>query len=244
MEWRDEGTLLSVRKHGEGQAIIEVFTAEHGRHLGVVRGGGSRRMAPLLQPGARLDLSWRARLDQHIGAFTVEPLQSRAALVIGDRLALAGLNALVALLSFSLPERAPHPGFYARTELLFDGLGHPDWRLAYLRWELLLLEEMGFGLDLGDCAVTGTRDDLAFVSPRTGRAVSREAAGTWAPRLLRLPPCLLGQGPASAADIADGLRLTGHFLASWLAAELGDRPLPPARQRLIDSLARETGAAP
>lgn len=194
MEWRDEGALLAVRPHGETSAIIEVFTAQHGRHAGVVRGGVSRRIAPVLQPGAQLDLTWRARLDEHIGAFAVEPLRARSG-VLSDRLALAGLNSVCALLHFVLPEREPHPQLYRSSVALLDDLGvTADWVTAYLRWEAFLLEEMGYGLDLSACAVTGSREDLAYVSPRSGRAVARGAAGEWADRLLPLPPCLLGQG--------------------------------------------------
>ncbi len=238
MEWRDEGVLLAVRRHGESAAIIEVFTAGHGRHAGVVRGGTSRRIAPVLQPGAQLDLTWRARLDDHIGAFSVEPVRSRAGALLADRLALAGLNAVSALLVFVLPEREPHPELYQSSLALFDALGAPGWPLAYLRWEMRLLDEMGFGLDLATCAVTGSREDLAYVSPRSGRAVTRDAAGEWADRLLPLPAILLGQGTAAPGEIAQGLRLTGHFLKTRLAAELGQRPLPAARMRLAEMLAK------
>lgn len=238
MEWRDEGALLSVRPHGESAAIIEVFTAAHGRHAGVVRGGASRRLAPLLQPGAQLDLTWRARLDEHIGAFTVEPLRARAE-ILEDRAALAGLNAVCALLRVALPEREPHPVLWRASIGLLDSLStDAGWPLRYLRWELGLLEELGFGLDLGSCAVTGARDGLAFVSPKTGRAVSRAGAGDWADRLLPLPPCLLGQGPATAEDLAQGLAITGHFLARELAPVLGGRGLPDARLRLVERLVR------
>jgi DNA repair protein RecO (recombination protein O) len=234
MEWRDQGALLAVRRHGESAAIIEVFTAAHGRHAGVVRGGASRKAAPMLQPGAQLDLTWRARLDEHIGSFTVEPLRSRTAL-LGDRAALAGLNAICALLTHALPEREAHPALYPATIALLDALDGTDWQLRYLQWEVLLLEELGFGLDLGRCAVTGATGDLAFVSPRTGRAVSRAAAGDWAERLLPLPPCLTG-GPVDATGLAQGLRLTGHFLARELTRA---KPLPEARARLVDLLARD-----
>lgn len=244
MDWRDEGTLLSLRKHGETSAIIEVFCAAHGRHAGVVRGGTSRRLAPVLQPGARLDVAWRARLEEHLGAFTVEPLKSRAAAVMDDRDALAGLNAMTALLSFALPEREAHPRLYAASEQMFDLLGNaPAWPVAYLRWELSLLEEMGFGLDLTQCAVTGAHDDLAYVSPRTGRAVSAEGAGVWADRLLPLPPELLGVVTDDLAGVPAGLATTGHFLTHGLAASLGNRPLPEARARLVDRLTRGSGVA-
>ena len=237
LEWRDEGVVLGVRRHGETAAIVELFTAVHGRHLGVVRGGAGRRMRPVLQPGAQLHAAWRARLDEHIGAFTVEPRRSRAGLM-SDRGALAALNSVTALLSFCLPEREPHVALYARSLALLDALDAPDWPVAYLRWELALLEETGFGLDLTRCAVTGGREDLAYVSPRTGRAVARGAAGEWFDRLLPLPPCLLGQGPATPNEIAAGLRTTGHFLETWLAPALGDRPLPAARGRLAALLGR------
>ncbi|WP_138936441.1 DNA repair protein RecO [Roseovarius arcticus] len=236
MEWRDQGILLSVRRHGEAAAIIEVLTPAHGRHAGVVRGGASRKLAPILQPGAQLDLAWRARLEDHIGTFTVEPVRSRAVHVMNDRLALAGLNAVTSLLLFSLPEREAHAPLYARTETLMDLMGDSDiWPLAYLRWELALLEELGYGLDLSACAVMGARaNDLSYVSPRTGRAVSRTGAGEWADRLLPLPPCLLGNGTAPDAEIAEGFALTGHFLRNRLAHELGGKPLPEARARFVE----------
>ncbi|WP_298497133.1 DNA repair protein RecO [uncultured Maritimibacter sp.] len=239
MEWRDRGTLLSVRKHGETSAIIEVFTQAHGRQAGVVRGGVSRKIAPILQPGAELDVAWRARLEEHIGSFTVEPLRSRAAGVMGDRGALAALNAITALLAFALPEREAHPRLYARTVDMLDIVTQTEnWPVAYLQWELALLEELGYGLDLTVCAVTGEREDLVYVSPKSGRAVSAEGAGDWADRLLPLPPELLGLVTEDLAGVPDGLRTTGHFLTHGLAHALGDRPLPEARARLVDRLAR------
>ncbi len=237
MEWRDEGLLLSMRPHGESAAIIEVFTLAHGRHAGVVRGGASRRMAPVLQPGAQLDVTWRARLEDHIGTFTVEPLRSRAG-VLSDRLALAGLTSICALLRASLPEREPHPALWSGSVDLMDALAGPDWTSAYLRWEIRLLEELGFGLDLTSCAVTGATEGLAFVSPRTGRAVSASGAGDWADRLLTLPPGLTGDAPLTPAALRDGLALTTHFLTRELAHALQGRPLPEARARLVDLLTR------
>lgn len=239
MEWRDHGILLSMRRHGESSAIIDVFTERHGRHAGVVRGGASRRMAPVLQPGAQLDVTWRARLEDHLGSYHAEPLRSRAAAALSGRLALAGLNAVTALLAFCLPEREPHPDLYVRSERLLDLLEHEDlWPLAYLQWELALLEETGFGLDLSACAVTGRLAGLAFVSPKTGRAVSREGAGEWADRLLPLPPVLLGQGDAGDTEILQALRTTGYFLETHLAPSLGSHPLPEVRGRLMDLLSR------
>jgi DNA repair protein RecO (recombination protein O) len=234
MEWRAAGTVLTVRPHGEHAVIVEAFTADHGRHFGVVRGGASRRMAPLLQPGSHLDITWRARLGEHMGAFTVEPLRSRSGLM-GDRRALAGLNAVCALLHVALPEREAHDGLYAATEVLLDAMeAVPDWLEVYLRWEVGLLEELGFGLDLGSCAVTETRVGLAYVSPKSGRAISRGAAGEWADRLFPLPACLGGDAPAGPADVAQGLAITGHFLARELAPVLGERTLPEARRRLVE----------
>lgn len=237
MEWRDEAALLSVRPHGESSAIIEVFTHLHGRHLGVVRGGGGRRMAGVLQPGAQLSVHWQARLDEHIGTFKAEPRHARTQL-LSDGPALNALNAVCALLHAALPERDPHPGLYGQTVALLDLLDQAgNWQAAYLIWELRLLAAMGFALDLASCAVTGSTQDLAYISPRTGRAVSRQAAGDWAPRLLALPRVLtLHDG--SQAEVAEGLTLTGHFLNRALP----DRPLPEARARLLDQLRRSPAA--
>lgn len=239
MDWRDHGILLSARRHGETSAIIEVFTEAHGRHAGVVRGGTSRKIAPILQPGAQLDLAWRARLEDHIGSYQVEPLRSRAAAALSGRLALAGLNAVTALLSFCLPEREPHRALYRRSEQLLDLLGQDEiWPLAYLNWELALLDDMGFGLDLSQCAATGSTDDLIYVSPKSGRAVSRAGAGDWADRMLPLPPCLRGQGDAPDAEILTALGTTGYFLEHRLAPSLGHKPLPEARARFLAALSR------
>ncbi len=235
MEWRDEGILLASRPHGETSAVVEVFTALHGRHAGVVRGGASRRMAPVLQPGAQLDLAWRARLEEHMGAFTVEPTRARAGAIMADRLALLGLGAICALCRYALPERLACPGLYAATVALMDALGQPGWLRAYALWELQLLEETGFGLDLGQCAVTGAREGLAHVSPRTGRAVTREGAGEYAARLLPLPAGLAQGGTLDAEALAQALQLSGHFLHHRLAEAIG-RPLPEARARLLAAL--------
>ena len=239
MEWRDQGILLAMRRHGENAAILDVFTEGHGRHAGVVPGGASRKRAPLLQPGAQLDLTWRARLEDHIGTYRAEPLRSRAAAALSGRLALAGLNAVTALLAFALPEREVHARLYRRSEQLLDLLGQDEiWPLAYLNWELALLEALGFGLDLSRCAATGVNDELIYVSPRTGRAVSRHGAGDWADRMLPLPPCLYGAGPAPDAEIAEGLRTTGYFLENRLAPALGNAALPAARARFVETFAR------
>lgn len=233
MEWRAEGVLLSVRRHGESAAIIEVFTEPAGRHAGVVRGG--RRLAPVLQPGNQVDAAWRARLDDQIGSFTVEPVAARAAALMADPDALAALGAVCGLIRRALPEREPYPALYRLTCRLLDALVvGPDWPALYLDWEVRLLAEIGFGLDLRCCAVTGSTEGLAFVSPRTGRAVTGAAAGAWADRLIPLPACLTPQGgPTGPAEIAAGLRLTGHFLTRALCPDPTSRPLPEARARLL-----------
>lgn len=245
MEWRDEAILLSSRRHGESAAIIDVFSPGHGRSSGVVRGGASRKLAPILQPGAQLDVTWKARLEDHLGAFTVEPIRSRAAASLGDRLSLAGLNAVVALLLFCLPEREVHARLYDKTRTLLDLLGQPEiWPLAYLRWEVALLDDLGFGLDLSQCAVLGAEaQDLSYVSPKTGRAVSKAGAGEWADRLLPLPPSLLGEGEAEDDDVLDALNVTGHFLTNHVAPELGHKPLPDARARFVERLERRLSAS-
>ncbi|NVK44835.1 MAG: DNA repair protein RecO [Rhodobacteraceae bacterium] len=238
IEWRDEGVVLSVRKHGETSVIVEVFTPDHGRHAGVVRGGISRKMTPHLQPGGQVAVTWKARIEDHLGSFTFEPMKSRAH-VLGDPMALAGMTAMTAMLSQLLPEREAHGYLYVDSLALFDRIGSdPMWPLAYLHWEVSLLEELGFGLDLSSCAVTGSPDDLIYVSPKTGRAVSRKGAGEWADRLLPLPQCLLGQSSLDFAEIGQGLKTTGHFLAK-ITAELSDRGLPAARDRFVDRLAKK-----
>lgn len=234
MEWSDEGMVLSTRPHGEGGAILDVLTSGHGRHLGLVRGGAGRRQGPMLQPGAQLALTWRARLDQHLGVFVVEPLRARSAAVLEDPERLAGLAALCALAGWALPEREPQPRLYPLTVALADRIAAGnDWFGPWLRWERALLEEAGFGLDLSACALSGATEGLAFVSPRSGRAVTAAAAAAWADRLLPLPAALLDSAaPADRAAMAAGLRTTGHFLAQVLAPALGGRPVPAARVRL------------
>ncbi|MCA2013946.1 DNA repair protein RecO [Cereibacter sphaeroides] len=235
MDWAGDGILLAARPHGENAAIIEVFTAAQGLHRGVVRGGTGRKMAPILQPGNTLALNWRARLDDHLGHFTVEPLRARASAIMGDAERLSALNALCALAIFALPERDPHPRLHALTLHLLDRLAEGDpWFGPYLLWERLLLEETGYGLDFSECAVTGQIEGLAYVSPRTGRAVTREGAGEYADRLLPLPRLLLdASAPESRAEMAKGLVTTGHFLREVLAPALGHKPLPEARARLV-----------
>ena len=239
MEWQDDGIMLGARPHGENSAIVEVLTRSHGRHFGVLRGGASRKMSAHLQPGTDVSLRWRARLEDQLGIFTLEPIRSRADL-IADRQGLAALNAVTAMLSYALPEREPHPRLHLHSSALLDIASKPGWAFHYLAWELALLDELGFGLDLSHCAVTGETEDLAFVSPRTGRAVSRNAAGDWASRLLPLPPALLGRQD-SALGVLQGMVTTGHFLSRHFPATRGGHPLPEARARLQGLIEKQAG---
>jgi DNA repair protein RecO (recombination protein O) len=247
MEWSDDAIVLSLRAHGESSGILEALTRAHGRHLGLVRGGASAKTRAVLQPGNRVKLTWRARLSEHLGIYTVELAHARAADMFEQRAALAGLNALSAIAAAVLPEREPHEGAYESADALLDAIaGHDfaDWAPLFVRWEIGLLNELGFGLDLARCAATGTADDLLYVSPRTGRAVSREAGEPYRDRLLSLPAFLLGRqaGEAEAADLLAGLQLTAHFLDQWLLMP-HNKTLPEARERLTDLAARaaETG---
>ena len=242
MDWRDEGILLTARRHGESAAIVEIFTAAHGRHAGVVRGGAGRRMAPVLQPGALLAVEWSARLEEHIGAFRVDPVATRAAVLMADRAALAALGAMTALITATMPERDSHPELYSRSRELLAALGSaPDWPARYAAWELALLAELGFGLDLGACAATGVRAELVWVSPKSGRAVSRAAGAPWADRLLPLPGFLRDgwETPPPRDAIAAALALTGYFLEARVAPGLPREALPAARARAVEAILRE-----
>jgi DNA repair protein RecO (recombination protein O) len=231
IEWRDEGILLTVRRHGESAAIIDAFTPNHGRHAGLVRGGASRKMTPVLQPGAQLSLEWRARLEEHLGGYKVEPIRSRAGVLLADGDALEAMNSVAALLSAYLAEREAHPHLFAATVALLDCLGVDDgWPEAYVAWELAFLSDLGYPLDLSACASTGALEELIWVSPRTGRAVSRKAGAPYADRLLPLPAFLTG-AQSNSDGVSDGLRMTGHFLKHWVAPAFGGHSPPQARDR-------------
>ncbi len=239
MQWQDEAILLSARSHGEGALILQVFTPEHGRHSGLARGGASRKAKATYQLGNRLALTWRARLADQLGSFTVELITCNAALVLDQPARLAALSSACALVENALPDRDPHPDLYNLLCQLIDSLAISSvWAEDYVRFELALLADLGFGLDLTTCAVTGSEADLGYVSPRSGRAVSRAGAGEYVDRLLPLPGFLLDQGKADAAGILAGLKLTGWFLERHLFAAL-HRPVPEPRQALIDRLARD-----
>jgi DNA repair protein RecO (recombination protein O) len=234
MEWSDEGIVLSVRPHGETAAVAELFTRSHGRHMGLVYGGRSRQKRPLLQPGNHLAAAWRGRLTEQLGTFSVDLKGPFAARLFDNRFGLTGLECLTSLARL-LPERDPHPNLFEITLFVLGYLDDGDiWPALYARWELALLEELGFGLDLSACAVTGTRDDLAYVSPRTGRAVSAPAAEPYKTKLLRLPSLLAGGGAKGATrqDVRDALQLTGTFLLRDVLVPRG-LGLPDARQRLL-----------
>jgi len=241
MDWSGEGYVLSVRKHGETSAIIDVFSREKGRHLGLVRGGVSRKLRPILQPGNKLQLEWRARLSEHLGNFTVEPDRLYAAEIMEDRLSLAGLNAACAVAKETLPEREPHPRVYQAFEVLIANFSEPDiWPALYVKWEAGLLRAMGYGMDLSKCAASGIDRDLIYVSPRTGRAVSEEAGEPYKDKLLTLPdfmqPNSLRNDPQiSAEDIQAGLKLTGYFLETRLQWGV-NKTLPEARTRMLEKL--------
>jgi DNA repair protein RecO (recombination protein O) len=241
MEWSDEGVVLAARALGETSVVLSLLTRAHGRHSGLVRGGAGRRSRGLLQPGNRLTARWRARLADHLGTISCEPGRVLAPNVLADRSRLAAIAAACAVAETALPEREPLPAVYESLARLIAAIETDvGWPVAYVRWELDLLTELGFGLDLGRCAVTGTTDDLAYVSPRSGRAVSAAAGAPWKDRLLPLPACLVDPSvKASGEAVAAGLALTGHFLLRHVYAEQG-RALPAARARLPDEIARFT----
>ncbi len=237
MDWEAPAIVLDARPYGEGDAIATVMTEDQGLHRGLARGGGSRAQAALWQPGNLAQVRWVARLADQLGSFSAEMIHAGAAAVMDDALALAMLSAVCAVAEGALPEREQHPRVFHGLVRLVAHLPRGAVMLSDLiRWETVLLSDLGYGLDLTACAVTGETSGLAFVSPRTGRAVTEAAAGIWTERLLRLPPFLTGDTPATPGDWLDGLRLTGHFLTRD-AFGAQHRPLPQARQMLYDRVA-------
>jgi DNA repair protein RecO (recombination protein O) len=238
MQWTDDGIVLGVKRHGETSVILELMTREHGRHLGLVRGGAGPRQRAVLQTGNALGATWRARLDEHLGNYTVEALNLRAAGYLGAAHAVHGVTHLAALCRL-LAEREAHRGVYEALEAILEGLGDPHLVAPMIaRFELNFLSELGFGLDLSTCAATGTTEDLIYVSPRSGRAVSRRAGEPYRDRLMRLPAFLSDEtGPQSANDIADAFALTGFFLDRHAFAPRG-LPVPEARAHFVTALAR------
>lgn len=239
MHWTDDALVLGARLYGESGMLLEVLAREHGRHLGLVRGGAGRRLRGILQPGNGVRASWAARLSEHLGTFTVEPTAERTGRLIGSGLALHGLGVLTTHLRL-LPERDPHPGLYDAAEIILSSLDDPLLAPALMvRFELALLDELGVGLDLKICAATGTRDELIYVSPRSGRAVSRAAGEPYADRLLRLPAFLTENrnNAPSSDDIDAGFRLTGFFLETHVYSPRG-LLLPDARHTFMENARR------
>ena len=246
MEWRDEGLIIGARRHGETSLILEIMTRGHGRHLGLVKGGRGRRSAPLLQPGNEVEVTWRARLEEHLGFFAVETTRLRAAELMQAPTALHGLNLVCALLRL-LAEREPHDALHAAARGLLDafdpvaGAGTVTVGVHVVRFELALLAESGFGLDLTSCAATGRLDDLAYVSPRSSRAVSRNAGAPYRDRLLALPPFLLdADSEPVPRDLEAAFALTGFFLARDLFGPLG-QAMPDARAAFVEQVRRAAG---
>lgn len=242
MEWTEEGIVLTARAHGESSAILELFTRGRGRHLGLVRGGRSRRLRSLLQPGNTVNATWRARLDEHLGNYTLEPMQMRAAVAMDEPLRLAGLATITAMAQL-IPEREVHERLFDAFVIVLDALDDAEiWPALLVRWELGLLDELGFGIDLSECAATGARDDLIWVSPKSGRAVSRGAGQPYADKLLALP-AFLNSGTrleANRADLVAGFALTGYFLDRHVFSARGLR-FPEARERLVTMLSSDAG---
>jgi DNA repair protein RecO (recombination protein O) len=240
LEFQEQAFVLSARAHGDTGVVVDLLTESQGRRAAYVAGGASRRMKPFLQAGARVTADYRSRTSDHLGSARLEPVGEGPAALFDDPLALTGLSAAAAVAQGSLPEREPHPGAFLAFEALMGAFAIPDvWPAIFVRFEAGLLEDLGFGLDLARCAVTGTMDDLVWVSPRTGRAVSRTAGAPYADKLLTLPPFMLGaQAGLGEGDVRSGFDLTGHFLEQFVFHPQ-NKPLPPARVWMLDKLAEQ-----
>ena len=241
MEFHEEAFVLSARSHGDTGVIVDLLTETHGRHAAFVAGGASRKMKPFLQIGSRVIADYRARTSDHLGSARLEAVGEGPASLFDDAMALTGLAAAAAVAHGALPEREAHPGAFLAFEAMMGAFAIPSvWPAIFVRFEAGLLEDLGFGLDLSRCAATGTMDDLIYVSPRTGRAVSRDAGAPYADKMLKLPPFMLGaQAGLGEGDVGAGLDLTGHFLEQFVFHPQ-NKPLPEARVWMVDRL-RETG---
>lgn len=237
MNWTDDAFVLSLRRHGEGGAVVHLLTRDHGRHAGLVRGVSSKQARGIVQSGNRVHASWIGRLEDQLGVLSLELTTAHAAAVMADPDRLAVLAAACAMADRALPERQPHPHLFAAFEALAADLGGEEFTSSYVRWELVLLAELGYGLDLSRCAATGATADLAWVSPKTGRAVSAAAGAPYAEKLLALPSFLVEGGPGDAMAVVQGLTLTGYFLERHVLAP-HRQSMPPARTRLVDRIAR------
>lgn len=239
MEWSDHGIVLSSRPHGENGLVATLLTRTHGRHAGFIHGGISRKSRPIWQSGNVVEVVWRARLAEQLGNYTGELREPYAARALDDAAELAGLAAACAVVDSALPEREPHPAMFEGFQAFLGVLGHEGWPAIYVRLELGLLQELGFGLDLEKCALTGATEDLAFVSPKTGRAVSRVAAEPYRDKLIALPGFLSTGGlPLHADELRQGLDLTGFFLERHVFWP-HNKPLPAARARFMETLNRQ-----
>lgn len=237
IHWSDEGLVLSRARHGESGAVVRLFTRAHGLHAGLARGAGGRSGGALFQPGNRVSAAWRARLSEHLGTYRCELIEGLAARAMGDGDAIEALSAATALLSITLAESEAHEALYATTLDLLRRLGQGDWRAEYVRWEVALLGELGYGLDLSRCALTGDTTGLAYVSPLTGRAAGA-AATAYADRLFTLPAFLVDASAAAPPQaVAAGLALTGHFIERQILLPHG-KTMPAARLRLVERLGR------
>jgi DNA repair protein RecO (recombination protein O) len=226
MEWADEAVILGIKRHGETSVIAEVMTRDRGRHLGLLRNGRSRTMQPVLQPGNRVEVTWRARLDEHIGHFVMEPLNYRAAQLMENAASLHGVLALGALLRL-LPERDPHVHLYEMLNIVLDHLGEPaEAGELFVRFELAVLNDLGFGLDLNICAATGSRENLDYVSPKSGRAVSRDAGRPYHDKLFAMPDFLRtsSREAASRESLLEAFRLTQYFMTRHVYEPRGIEP--------------------
>jgi len=238
MEWRDDrAIILMVRPHGETSAIVELLTSEHGRHAGLVRGATGKRWRGVLQPGNVVEAQWRARLSEHLGAFTLEPVEARSVALFDNPLALSGLGCACAMASLTIPERDAQPGLFAAFDLLVKQMTQITiWPALYVRWEVGILRELGYGLSLDRCAATGTSDHLTHVSPRSGKAVCESSAQPYLDKLLPLPGFL--RAPSQVlkdGDVKAGLALTGYFLERRVLWPV-DKVLPEARARMVERL--------
>jgi DNA repair protein RecO (recombination protein O) len=214
MQWQDEAVVIGVKRHGENSVIAELMTKTRGRHLGLVRSGRSRAMQPVLQPGNRVDAIWRARLHDHLGEFKLEPLKLRAGQLMESGISLFGVQAMGTLLRL-LPERDPHPHLYETLDVILDNIYEPsDAGELFVRFELAVLNDLGFGLDLTECVATGARERLVYVSPKSGRAVCEEAGAPYANKMLALPQFLSPEHKRAADHqaLSDAFKLTGYFL--------------------------------
>lgn len=233
-QWQDKAIILALRPHGENGAIVSVLTAENGRQSGYVRGASSTKNRGSLEAGSIVDANWQSRVDGNLGTLSVELVRSTAARVMDDALKLAALQAACSLCDQALPEKEGHPGLYQGLVTLFDMLESDIWGAGYVMWEIALLRELGFSLDLGRCAGGGDASKLTYVSPKSGCAVSLDAGEPYKFKLLPLPQFLTPRGGGGdGADVLTGLQMTGYFLENWVFAH-HNRGIPEARLRFAE----------